>query len=189
MATKALTKEQKKAARQEERSRRAARMKRELGETISRKVGLLAAGYGAGIAPAMGPVRTHTAMAVAGWGGALLIGGKVGSALEGIGDAGGALYAQGMGAAKRATLARDHFLRGEFFEASGDAPAAPAVRAAERRAFAAGRVSGLRDGARGAVGALRDAGVADDDDNEAAGIPSSASELVQGQVAEVMDGQ
>lgn len=186
MATKALTKEQRKAARQEERSRRAARMKRELGETISRKVGLLAAGYGAGIAPAMGPVRTHTAMAVAGWGGALLIGGKVGSALEGIGDAGGALYAQTMGAAKRATLARDHFLRGDFFEASGDA-AAPAVRAAERRAFAAGRVSGLRDGARGAVGALRDAGVADED--EAAGMPSSASELVQGQVAEVMDGQ
>lgn len=185
MATKALTKEQKKAARQEERTRRAARMKRELGETISRKVGLLAGGYTAGIAPAMGPVRTHTAMAVAGWGGALLIGGKVGSALEGIGDAGGALYAQTMGTQKRATLARDHFLRGSFFdEASGDT-SAPAVRAAERRAFAAGRVSGLRDGARGAVGALRDAGVADDD-NEAAG-PSS--ELVQGQVAEVMDGQ
>ena len=188
MATKALTKEQKKAARQEERSRRAARMKRELGETISRKVGLIAAGYGAGIAPAMGPVRTHTAMAVAGWGGALLLGGKIGSALEGIGDAGGALYAQGMGAAKRATLTRDHFLRGEFFEASGPG-AAPEIRAVERRAFAAGRVSGLRDGARGAVGALRDAGVADDDDNEAAGMPSSASELVHGQVAEVMDGQ
>ena len=187
MATKALTKEQKKAARQEERSRRAARMKRELGETISRKVGLLAAGYGAGIAPAMGPIRTHTALAVAGWGGALLLGGKIGSALEGIGDAGGALYAQGMGAAKRATLARDHFLRGEFFEASG--ASAPEVRAVERRAFAAGRVSGLRDGARGAVGALRDAGVADYDENEAAGVPSSASELVQGQVAEVMDGQ
>ena len=180
---KGLTKEQKKAQRAEERNRRAARMRKELGETISRKVALGLGGYATGIAPNLGPARTSTVATVLGWGGALAFSGKVGAALEGVGDAGFAVMSNRWGAEKRATLARDSFLRGSFFESSGN-ERAPEVRAAERRAFAAGRVTGMRDGVRGAVGRMQDVGVA-----ETAGVPSSAAELVDGQVAEVVDGQ
>lgn len=177
---KAMTKDQKKAMRAEERQRRAARMKRELGETITRKISLGGAGYLTGLAPGLGPARTSTVFTLAGYAGAVAFGGKIGAACEGIGDAGLSTTMERMGAAKRATLARDHFLRGPMFEASG--PGAPEVRQAERRAFVAGRVTGVRDGARAAVGAMRDVGVSD---NEA----SSAAELVQGQVDEAVDGQ
>lgn len=187
MATKALTKEQKKAQRAEERNRRAARMRKELGETITRKVALGLGGYATGLAPNMGPARTSTVATVLGWGGALAFNGKVAAAAEGIGDAGFAVMSARWGAEKRVSLAADHFLRGEFFEASGDARA-PEVRAVERRAFAAGRVAGLRDGVRGAVGRMQDVGVAETA-GVTTGVPSSAAELVEGQVAEVMDGQ
>lgn len=161
---KKLTKEQRKEISARARQAKLNRMKKDLGETVTRKVTLLATGYGTGLLPGLGPVRSSSVAALVGWAGAMALPGKLGAGLEGVGDAGGAVTLHRMGVVKRRGLARDSALRNSFFDpvdevagsAGGAAPAAAQVREVERRAFAAGRASGLADGVRaGVAGAVR----------------------------------
>lgn len=174
MTFKKLTKEQKKEESRKRRDAKYAGMRQRLGETLTRKATMLPTAYVTGLLPGVGPVRSSSVAAVLGWGGALLLPGKVGAAFEGIGDAGASATLHDMGRRKRASLPRTSALRNTFFdEVSGSVGAGngrgaqqlgAGVRAAERAAFNRGQEVGARRAVRAVV-------------NEVAGVEVDEQEI------------
>lgn len=152
MAAKKLTKEQRQAVSAARRAQRMRDARANIGETISQKIGLSVAAYANGALPRMGPVCTSTIGLVAGYGLAVVMGGKVGAAAEGIGDASLTVALARQAAKRRAESEPTSWMRNPFF---GDAtqPAIGGVDATPRALMAA-RAAGLREGIRaGVVGA------------------------------------
>lgn len=169
MAKSSLTKEQKKEVSAQKRAQRMRDAKANIGSTIAQKVGLAGTSYVCGLLPETGPVKTTTVGVVLGYGGALLMGGKLGAVAEGMGDAGLSVMLARKGAEARATAAADSFIRNEFW---GSAQGAPANRlpASTRDAYERGLQEGVRRGVRvGVAGGLDavDAIEGDDDDDDA----------------------